>query len=94
LTIEANSLAAPDAVVVSGINASGYNGTFVVTSAVRAANAPKSTTLSYPVPKNPGPYSSGGVVTYPHILLFNAAKCYTGANERPLPPTNVKVKAQ
>jgi hypothetical protein len=31
--------------------------------------------------------------TDPRILLFNAAKCYQGAHERDLPPTNLKATA-
>lgn len=81
LTIGTNALAAYNTIVVSGINPSGYNGTYEVTGQT-------STTISYAVSSNPGSYSSGGTLTYPNILLFNAAYCYLTYGS-PAPPTNL-----
>jgi hypothetical protein len=102
LTIGAHTLAESDTIIVSGVGASGYNGIFAVNSAGPSAQATSiSTTVSYSAPANPGAYTSGGSVSSPHILLFNAAKCYPGAyggvspvSQKPVsPPTNVKAVA-
>lgn len=65
-----NSLAGNDTVTVSGISPAGYNGVYAITAATP-------TTITFDLASNPGTYSSGGSVTYPNILRFNAANCYT-----------------
>jgi hypothetical protein len=92
VTIGTNTLIQSDTIIVSGIPASGYNGTFVVTSQGQGAQT-TSTTVSYALPTNPGTYTSGGTVTSPHILLFNAAKCYPGAHGDVLAPQKLKAVA-
>jgi len=87
LTIGANTLAAYNTVVVSGVNPSGYNGAYGLTSET-------STTISYALPNNPGTYSSGGTVNYPNILLFNAVRCYQAAYGSPAPPSNLTATPQ
>lgn len=69
LTIGSNILVAHDTVTVSGINPSGYDGIFALTS--RTAS-----TVTYALPEDPGAYASGGTVTWPNVLLFNSAICY------------------
>jgi hypothetical protein len=99
LTIGTHTLSESDTIIVSGMGTSGYNGTFAVMSGGRSGAQATSTTVSYSAPTNPGTYTPGGSVTYPHIRLFNAAQCYPGAyggvssptNVKPVaPPTNVK----
>jgi len=87
LTTGSNTLAANDTIRVSGINPSGYNGTWQVTAAT-------STTVSYALPNNLGTYVSGGVVSSPNILLFNADSCYAVGDGRPAPPTNLTANPQ
>lgn len=90
LTIGSNAVVSADTVTVSGVNPSGYDGVFAITSET-------STTISYALPTSPGSYSSGGSVSYPNILLFNAATCYPAAYSStppPSPPTNVIAKSQ
>ena len=81
LTIGTNSIPVYSTIQVSGINPSGYNGTWQVT-------AQTSTTIKYAIVSNPGTYNSGGTLTYPNILLFNAANCYQTYGV-PAPPTNL-----
>jgi hypothetical protein len=92
LTIGPHTLVESDTIIVSGIPASGYNGTFAVTSQGRGAQA-ISTTVTYALPTNPGTYTSGGTVTSPNILLFNAAKCYPGAYGGVFAPKRLKAVA-
>lgn len=88
LTIGANTLAAYNTVVVSGVNPSGYNGAYGLTSET-------STTISYALPNNPGTYNSGGTVAYPNIRLFSAARCYPSAyGNPPAAPTNLEAVVQ
>ncbi|MGH9351538.1 MAG: hypothetical protein ACRD2G_05175, partial [Terriglobia bacterium] len=86
----ANALVADDTVAVSGISSSGgasnFNGIFAVVSAT-------SNSITYALGGNPGTYASGGTITYPNILLFNAANCYPaayGGGSRPAPPTGLR----
>jgi hypothetical protein len=73
LTVGTNSFSAGQVIVVVGVNsgtgAAGYNGTFIVTTAT-------SSTVSYALSANPGTYTSGGKVSYPAVLAFNASNCY------------------
>jgi len=78
LNIGSSTLAANDTVIVSGAAPSGYNGKYQVTSKTSA-------TISYALPTDPGTYRSGGTVSYPNILLFNAANCYPAASTGPVP---------
>ena len=72
-------------ITVSGVNPSGYNGTFQIT-----ASTP--TSVSYLVASNPGAFASGGSVLYPNVRLFNASSCYGQSTSvtRPAPPTALK----
>lgn len=84
LTIGTNSLATPETVKISGIRPSGYNGLFQIVSSTP-------TTITYTLVNNPGTYSSGGTVTWPNILGFNAANCYSNAyGGTPNPPSNLE----
>jgi len=67
----ASHLAISNYITISGINPSGYNGSFAI-SAVDTING----TISYALPSNPGAYVSGGTFAYPNLLLFNAHNCY------------------
>jgi hypothetical protein len=88
LTTTTNTLAQYDTIHVSGVNPSGYNGVFQATAAT-------STSVSYAVTSNPGSYVSGGTVTSPNILLFNAANCYPNDfGGGPDPPPNLTSTAQ
>jgi hypothetical protein len=95
-----NALAVGNTILVSGVQPSGYNGTWQVT-----AVTPNS--VSFALPNNLGvhlseagvtsPIISGGTVTSPNILLFNAAKCYSaayGGTAVPAPPTKVTAVAR
>jgi len=82
LTTSTNTIAQYDTIVISGVNPSGYNGTWQVTAAT-------GTTVSYALASNPGAYISGGTVTSPNIRLFNATNCYGTAPGSPAPPTNL-----
>ncbi|MGH9405264.1 MAG: hypothetical protein ACRD3D_05420 [Terriglobia bacterium] len=85
LTIGSNSLAAPETVTVSGVSPAGYNGTFSVITET-------SNTITYALPTNPGNYASGGSVTWPNILLFDASNCYpSDYGNPPAPPSNLMV---
>lgn len=53
LTVGAHSIVAGDTIVVSGVNPSGFNGTFLV-------SAITGTTFSYALQSNPGSWISGG----------------------------------
>lgn len=76
LTIGTNTLEPYNTVVVTGVNPSGYNGSYEVTAVTP-------TTISYAMPKNPGAYSSGGTAAYPNIRLFNAVNCYSHLQSHP-----------
>lgn len=85
----AHALLAGDTITVSGISSSGassnFNGIFAVVSA-------SSSSITYALANNPGTYASGGTVSYPNILLFNAANCYPaayGSGNQPMPPTGL-----
>ncbi len=69
LTIGPNVLVRANTITVAGIQPDGYNGMFSVTF-----KTPE--TIRYALPRNPGPYVSGGTVTWPNILQFDAARCY------------------
>jgi len=82
LKIGSNPFTLGSIITVTGVNPSGYNGTFVVTAVAQ-------NTVSYVV-SNPGSYVSGGMIVFPNIHLFNANSCYFQApGHRPAPPTNL-----
>lgn len=72
-TVGTNTAAVDDTVKVSGVNPSGYNGTWQVSGS-------NTTTISVLMPSNPGSYSSGGTMTTPNILAFDANTCYLTPN--------------
>ena len=86
LTIGSNTLVNGNTITVSGVNPSGYNGTFLV-------SGESGTTVTYPLKSNPGNYLSGGSVTIPNILLFNGDTCYSTQGQ-PAPPTNLTAMPQ
>jgi hypothetical protein len=69
LETNSNTVSVGDVVTISGASPSGYNGTYQVISAT-------STSVTVFMPDDPGTYESGGIITYPNILNFNAANCY------------------
>jgi hypothetical protein len=87
LATNGNSFAVDDTISVAGVIPSGYNGTWQV-----KAVTPSS--VSFFLPSNPGPYASGGTLSSPNVLLFNAAHCYAYFQSNPLkinPPRNLVV---
>lgn len=84
LNIGSNGLAANETVTVSGVAPSAYNGKYQILSST-------STGISYTLRVNPGAYISGGTVTYPNILLFNAANCYPAVYRGLVPPSSLRV---
>jgi hypothetical protein len=64
-----STLKVGDVVTISGVSPSSYNGIYQVISAT-------STSVTVFMPNDPGTYESGGIITYPNILNFNAANCY------------------
>jgi hypothetical protein len=52
------------------------------------------TTISYALPVNPGVDISGWTVTYPNILLFNAANCYPAAYGGSAPPARLSLSVR
>jgi hypothetical protein len=85
LAIGANAAVLNNAIVVSGINPSSYNGTFPISSLT-------ATTVSYRMETTPGTYVSGGAVATPNIKTFNANACY--GSSLPAPPTNLSIVIQ
>ncbi len=71
-TIGSHSIAAGDAMKITGITPSTFNGAFLVYSTT-------GTTVTVGMLATPGTYTSGGTVTSPNILAFDAAVCYTGS---------------
>lgn len=71
-----HALAVDDTISVAGVNPSGYNGMWQV-------KAVTSSSVSFSLPANPGPYVSGGALSSPNILLFNAADCYAYLQSEP-----------
>jgi hypothetical protein len=69
LKTSSNTLGSRDVVTISGVSPSGYNGIYQVISAT-------STSVTVSMSDNPGTYESGGIITSPNILNFNAANCY------------------
>lgn len=87
LTTKVSALAVDDTISVTGVSPSGYNGTWQV-------KAVTSSSVSFSLPTNPGPYVSGGTLSSPNILLFDAANCYAYLQNNPLksyPPKNLVV---
>jgi hypothetical protein len=86
LATSRNALAVNDTISVSGVNPSGYNGTWQVKSIT-------SNTVSFAVPSNLPGGLSGGTVTSRNILLFDAAKCYAAyGGSTPAPPSKLPVQ--
>ena len=83
LNIGSNTLARYDTVSVSGVAPYGHKTQYEISE-----NTP--TTVSYFSP-DPGDLISGGTLSYPNILLFNAANCYPAAYRRPVPPSHLRV---
>lgn len=87
LATNGHALAVDDTISVADVNPPGYNGTWQV-----KAVTPSS--VSFSLPSNPGSYVSGGTLSSPNVLLFNAAHCYAYFQSNPLkinPPRSLVV---
>jgi hypothetical protein len=91
LTIGSNSgFIIGDLFTVSGITPSGYNGTYQVTA------LSGSTKIEYAPSSDPATYSSGGSISYPNILAYDANACYgtsTVSSTPPPPPVGLTATA-
>jgi hypothetical protein len=69
---------------VSGINPSGYNGTFQITGS-------NSNTVTVAIASSPGTFSSSGTALWPNIRLWNAANYLNdpSGDPAPAPPTGL-----
>lgn len=84
-TAASNPLAANDTVTVN--TGSGFDGIYQVTGVGGLSGA---WTFQYMLPKQPPTDPTSGTVTWPNILLFNAATCYPNEfGNPPAPPTSL-----
>jgi len=72
-------------ITVTGATPSGYNCPLPGCPVVGTT----ASTVSYVVPNDPGPYSSGGSLNWPVVLNFDANACYGDAPPPPDPPSNL-----
>jgi hypothetical protein len=81
-----NTLLGGEIITISGVNPPGYNGTYVLNSIFSSGG------LMLIQPTNPGTYISGGTVSGPQVLAFDANSC-SDPPQTLTPPSSVNAVA-